>query len=130
MWEKRVRVFQFFSLTGSRDCVFLAERRERIQRSDGGPLFPPPFFRSRPRADFVFRFVSRSNDSPERKPLRRLTIPLHVPRNIFPSSFLTLSPDPEAHLVAALINPKLKKKTRTSSRIFYFTLFSFSATFT
>ena len=98
MWEKRVRVFQFFSLTGPRDCVFLAERRTDPAIWRASPTFLP-FFRSRPRADFVFRFVSRGNDSPERKPLRRLTIPLDVPRDIFPSSFLTFfHSDPETHL--------------------------------
>lgn len=98
-WKKRVRVFQFFSLTQPRDCVFLAERRTIHRSAKEHPSLSPA---SRPRADFAFRFVSRSNDSPE----RRRALNHSAPKHIFPSSFpraflpnLLFSPLPLSHFL-------------------------------
>lgn len=102
VWEKRVRVFQFFSLTGPRDCVFLAERG-----TDPAICGPPSFLHALER---ISPSVSFHAATIRRNDVFRLTIPLDVPKDIFPSSFLTLS-DPEIHLSAprsSLINPKLR----------------------
>ena len=124
VWKKRVRVFQFFSLTGPRDCVFLAERG-----TDPAICGPPSFLHALER---ISPSVSFHAATIRRNDVFRLTIPLDAPKDIFPSSFLTLSwsRDPPFRATILLDKPETKKYrkflTTVTSRLCAFLIIIYS----